>query len=219
MQNDMSFSFGGVMSSRPSREERAELKRERILEEALTVFSEKGYHGANIADIARRLEMGHGTFYRYFENKHDIFIELINRVLQRLAVVMTEQNPHEANSREDYRRQLEGIGETFMRLYWEDPRIGRLVFYEAMGAGAEVRQTLERMNDLSVLATQEYLRNGMAKGYMRADLDVPVTARALMAMVFEGCRQVMREPDQDPEQASRRWIAAVMAIILDGITL
>jgi len=205
------------MSVRPTREERAEMKRERILEEALTVFAEKGYHGANIADIARRLEMGHGTFYRYFENKHDIFIELINRVLQKLAVVLTEQNPKEANSREEYRRQLEGIGETFMRLHWEDPRIGRLVFYEALGAGAEVRQTLERMNDLSVLATQEYLKNGIDKGYMRANLDVSVTARALMAMVFEGCRQVVREPD--PEQASRRWIAAVTAIILGGITV
>lgn len=200
-----------------SRELRAELKRKRILEEALTVFSEKGYHGANIADIARRLEMGHGTFYRYFENKHDIFIELINHVLERLAVVMTEQNPHGADTREDYRRQLEGIGETFMRLHWEDPRIGRLVFYEALGAGPEVRETLERMNDLTVLATQAYLRNGITKGYMRADLDVEVAARALMSMVFEGCRQVMREAD--PEQASRRWIATVSGIILDGVTI
>lgn len=205
------------MSSRPGREERAERKRERILEEALTVFSEKGYHGANIADIARRLEMGHGTFYRYFENKHDIFIELINRVLQRLAVVMTEQNPAEADSREDYRRQLEGIGATFMRLHWEDPRIGRLVFYEALGAGPEVRETLERMHDLTVLATQEYLRNGMAKGFMRADIDIEVTARALMAMVFEGCRQVMREAV--PAEASERWIHAVTGIILGGVTV
>lgn len=204
-------------TGKSSRELRAEIKRKRILEEALTVFAEKGYHGANIADIARRLEMGHGTFYRYFENKHDIFIELINHVLERLAVVMTEQNPHEANTREDYRRQLEGIGETFMRLHWEDPRIGRLVFYEALGAGPEVRETLERMNDLTVLATQAYLRNGITKGYMRADMDVEVAARALMAMVFEGCRQVMREAD--PEQASLRWIATVSGIILDGVTI
>ncbi len=205
------------MPGAADRELRAELKRKRILEEALTVFSEKGYHGANIADIARRLEMGHGTFYRYFENKHDIFVELINHVLQRLAIVMTEQNPAEAHCREDYRRQLEGIGETFMRLYWEDPRIGRLVFYEALGAGPEVRATLERMNDLTVLATQAYLLNGMEKGYMRSDLDVEVTARALMAMVFEGCRQVMREPD--PATASRRWIATVTGIILGGVTV
>ena len=61
-----------------SREEKAETKRQLILEEALTVFAEKGYHGANIADIAQRLGMGHGTFYRYFLNKHDLFVGVLD---------------------------------------------------------------------------------------------------------------------------------------------
>ncbi|MDP2227860.1 MAG: TetR/AcrR family transcriptional regulator [Moraxellaceae bacterium] len=204
------------MLNRPGREQRAEQKRERILEEALTVFAEKGYHGANISDIAQRLSMGHGTFYRYFRNKHDIFIELIGQVMGQLAVVVTEQNPDKAHSVEDYRSQLQGIGETFMRLHWQDPRIARLVFYEALGAGEEVRQTLERMNELTALATEAYLRNGVEKGYIRADLDVPVAARALMAMVFEACRQVVREPD--PAVASQRWSATIIGLILGGIT-
>lgn len=198
------------------RAQRAEQKREQILNEALNLFAEKGYHATNISDIAARLDMGHGTFYRYFKNKHDIFIEVISLVLRKLAMVNLSQNPRSANTLDDYRAQLVGIGEGFLRLHYEDPRLGKVIFYEALAAGEEVRQTLENAFGLTVLAAREYLKNGVEKGYLRADLDVSVTARALMAMVLEGCRAVVREAD--PEAASQRWIAAIIAIIMGGIT-
>ena len=43
-----------------------------ILEAAFLEFSERGYHQTAISDIAKRLGIGHGTFYRHFENKRDI---------------------------------------------------------------------------------------------------------------------------------------------------
>lgn len=199
-----------------SREVRAEQKREQILNEALDLFAEKGYHATNIADIAQRLNMGHGTFYRYFKNKHDIFIEVINGVLLKMAAVTQAQSPYAANSVEDYRAQLVGIGESFLRLHYEDPRIGKVLFYEALGAGDEVRANLEAAFEMTVMVTREYLKNGVAKGYLREDLDVKVTARALMAMVLDGCRSVVREPD--PAAASQRWMAGIINIILGGIT-
>ena len=39
-----------------------EYRRRQILQAAEKVFSEKGYHQTNIADIARELKIGHGTF-------------------------------------------------------------------------------------------------------------------------------------------------------------
>lgn len=204
------------MAEPKGREARAEQKREQILNEALNLFAEKGYHATNISDIAQRLNMGHGTFYRYFKNKHDIFIEVINLVLQRMAVVSQLQNPYAANSIEDYRAQLVGIGESFLRMHYEDPRIGKVLFYEALGAGDEVRQTLEGAFEMTTLVTREYLKNGVKKGYLCQDLDVSVTSKALMAMVLEGCRSVVKE--QEPERASKRWTDAVINIILGGIT-
>jgi AcrR family transcriptional regulator len=206
------------MSKSPAlpRDQRAGQKREQILDEALNLFAEKGYHGTNIADIALRLNMGHGTFYRYFKNKHDIFIEVINLVLRKISVVSLNQNPRAAQTVADYREQLVGIGHTFLRLHYEDPRLGKVIFYEALGAGDEVRQTLDGAFAMTALVAQEYLKNGIKKGYLRADLDVAVTARALMAMVMEACRSVVKEAD--PEAASRRWMDSIIGIILGGIT-
>ena len=57
-----------------SRAERNRLQlRADILQAAFIEFSDRGYHQTAIADIAQRLGIGHGTFYRYFDNKRDIF--------------------------------------------------------------------------------------------------------------------------------------------------
>ena len=44
-----------------------EQKRKDILAASVQVFAEKGFHAAGIADIAQKLGIGHGTFYRYFK--------------------------------------------------------------------------------------------------------------------------------------------------------
>lgn len=55
-------------------------KRHEILDAALALIAEHGFHGAPIAAIAERARVGAGTIYRYFENK-DV---LINALFQGL---------------------------------------------------------------------------------------------------------------------------------------
>ncbi len=43
--------------------------KERILDAALEVFSQKGFHTATTDEIAERAGVGKGTLYRYFETK------------------------------------------------------------------------------------------------------------------------------------------------------
>ena len=49
---------------------------EKIEKAALTVFSEKGYAGASIAEIASRASMNPATIYRFFSSKQDLFQSL-----------------------------------------------------------------------------------------------------------------------------------------------
>jgi AcrR family transcriptional regulator len=49
-----------------------------IIEAAFLEFSERGYHQTAISDIAKRLGIGHGTFYRHFENKRDILDKVMS---------------------------------------------------------------------------------------------------------------------------------------------
>jgi len=50
-----------------------EQARERIIEAALHVFAEKGYHETTMEDVADRLGVSEGTIYLYFKSKKELF--------------------------------------------------------------------------------------------------------------------------------------------------
>src|SRR5581483_1391867 len=69
VRNGMSFTdvrqYSCPVTMSLAERRKAELRRE-IIDAAFTCFAENGYHATGIADIAARLGIGHGTFYRYF---------------------------------------------------------------------------------------------------------------------------------------------------------
>lgn len=52
-------------------------KRQQILEAALGVFAEKGFHNAKIEEIAQAAQVGKGTVYEYFQSKKELFQETL----------------------------------------------------------------------------------------------------------------------------------------------
>jgi AcrR family transcriptional regulator len=77
-------------------------RRAQVLRHAKRIFARKGYHHTNIADIIARSRIARGTFYLYFQNKRDIFEELLEQALrelrgriQRLRIGPDEPNPVE----------------------------------------------------------------------------------------------------------------------------
>jgi len=59
-------------------------KRAAILDAALTLFAERGFHGTSVPDIAQRAHVGAGTIYRYFEGKE----ALVNALYQEHKAVL-----------------------------------------------------------------------------------------------------------------------------------
>src|SRR5215216_2785066 len=60
------------MSLTVGRRQQAEERREQILDAALRIFSEKGFAGASIRDIAREVGVTEGLLYHYFESKEQL---------------------------------------------------------------------------------------------------------------------------------------------------
>lgn len=58
--------------------------RERILDEALSLFSERGLEKTTVADIVGQCDIARGTFYNYFPDMNSLFDALINQLNQRI---------------------------------------------------------------------------------------------------------------------------------------
>ena len=62
------------------KQERAETTKNRILDAALALFSQKGFHGTNTKEIAAAAGLATGSVYRYFKDKKALFIGVCSRV-------------------------------------------------------------------------------------------------------------------------------------------
>src|SRR4051794_39246992 len=64
--------------------ERGQKAQIRILEAALEVFGEVGYHGCGIKRITELSGCSRASFYQYFSSKEDLFRHLAGRVVKEL---------------------------------------------------------------------------------------------------------------------------------------
>ena len=66
--------------------------RERILEEALNLFSEKGYEGVSVRDIACRVGIKDSSLYNHFRSKRQIFDTIVEECCQRAEQYFQERS-------------------------------------------------------------------------------------------------------------------------------
>ena len=65
-------------------------KRGEIIQAALELIAEHGFHGAPMAMIADKAGVGAGTIYRYFENKDVLITELYRKLEEKIMAALQE---------------------------------------------------------------------------------------------------------------------------------
>src|SRR3954469_15898872 len=75
----------GRSATLQARETRANDKRGRILDAAVKVFAERGFHAATVAGIAREAGVADGTIYLYFKSKDDLLLRLFDEKMTELT--------------------------------------------------------------------------------------------------------------------------------------
>jgi len=200
-----------------SRAERNRLQlRSDILQAAFIEFSERGYHQTAIADIAQRLGIGHGTFYRHFENKRDILEHVINDTAVQLTNLLAAENaPTAVATLDEYTEQCRRISERFSEFAYANPNMLRLVLLEATSIDAEMTQRVFMLIDTGGHLTAAYLNNGVARGYLRSDLDTLSTGHAIVGMIMAGMFRLLSDPNNP--NVLKPYAESVVRLIVEGM--
>lgn len=66
-------------------------KYQAIIEAAIRVIAQQGYHNAQVSRIAREAGVADGTIYVYFENKDDVLISVFNEKMGQFIEAVSEQ--------------------------------------------------------------------------------------------------------------------------------
>jgi AcrR family transcriptional regulator len=76
-----------------------EHKRESILDAALALFSDRGFHGVAVPEVASRAKVAAGTIYRYFPSKEALVNAVYQREKQALGAALLQDFPVDAPPR------------------------------------------------------------------------------------------------------------------------
>ena len=167
-----------------------------IMSAARAVFREKGYEDAPLSDIAERANVVEGSIYRYFENKRDLLVKVIEDWYEGMLA--------------DYDLQLSGIRGTRNRLrfmIWrhlstihDEPALCNLMF-QHLRTGRDYSHTaVHELNREYTRRTLDIIKEGMAAGELRKD----VPLRLIRDMIY-GCTEhrtfayLRGEGDFDPD--------------------
>jgi AcrR family transcriptional regulator len=184
---------------RPSRREREkERQRRDMLDTALDLFSEKGYHNVTMHEIAEKAEFAVGTLYKFFRNKEDLYKALILKKTEAF---------HEAilaalEERDDEVEKLRHYIEVRCELFRANVPIIRLYFSEAYG------ESFNLMADLNARIRQrheEYLdtlaavfESGMRKNRFKKIADAHALAVAFDGITTAFLFRWLEEPEGRP---------------------
>jgi len=123
-----------------SRREREKLRqRQEILDAALELFSEKGYHNVSMHEIAEKAEFAIGTLYNFFKNKEDLYKTLIIEQANRFHEALTRAVEEADDEIEKLRNYVKAKSTVFM----ENVRVIRLYFAETRGASFNIKAGLD----------------------------------------------------------------------------
>jgi AcrR family transcriptional regulator len=86
-------------------------KAERILQAALELFVEKGFHGTAVPEVAERAHVGAGTIYRYFQDKHALVNALYRKHKESIASLVLKDFPFHEKPREQFRQVWQRMAE------------------------------------------------------------------------------------------------------------
>ena len=182
--------------------------KQRILDEALTLFSEKGYANVFVNDIAERVGIKAPSLYKHYKNKQAIFDAIIDEMsskFEQQAQALSINGTDPAADAEVYKSMSEDhlikLGNDLFAYFLHDSYTKR--FRKML--------TLEQFNDkdLARVYSEQYFDKplsyqGMLLGLLVAQgllvtENVPIMTLHFYAPIYMLLTVCDREPDREPE--------------------
>lgn len=81
-------------------------RRDQILQVAATLFSERGYHGTSMQDLAEGLGILRGSLYAHIDSKEDLLFQIVDEGADRFIARMSEVTTSDRDPSEKLRAGL-----------------------------------------------------------------------------------------------------------------
>lgn len=190
----------------------------KLYEAARSLFEEKGYSETSLADIAEKAQVSTGTLYRHYPSKSFLLLYSADEVLSKLEGD-AEALPADMSCRDRVWSLISrGLNDSIAAS--QD---------DASAERAERTATLQLAHRTAIYSSRETvgyayrnrlamkgilekeLRKGSDEGELSADIDAPVLAEALTALLFWQYDLALVDPDGEGSvDAFKRKVSALL---------
>ncbi len=156
----------------------AKVNRETIIEAAIDLFNQNGYHATSMRDIARAIDIQKPSLYHHFDSKEDILLAILESGMDRLiseleTIVASDQ---------DCRSKLQAAIQSHAQIIADNPAGAAVFMREDRGLGeGYLSHYLDKRDHFERLIRQ-IVQEGTDTGLFR-ETDVAITVQSLLGMV------------------------------------
>lgn len=156
-------------------------KYEAIIDAAVRVIAEYGYHNAQISKIAREAKVADGTIYLYFENKDDVLVSLFDEKMGSF-ISQAEKELSQITSPEE---QLYHLIKLHFENLEKDRKLALVTQIELRQSNPEVRKGINNILKRYLDIIDNVILNGKKTGVFHEDLDVRIARRMVFGTLDE----------------------------------
>jgi len=170
-------------------------KRTAMMQAAVRVFAEKGYHAATVRDIVREADVAIGTFYFYFPDKETLFIHLFEETASFLLQAIEQA----IASRNTLPAQLEAAIQAYVNVAFYEPAVVQLLLVGGVGSVPSLTEKRAEYREKLIRIWQRPLTTALEKNQIEPQ-NLRRTAEALTGAFDEIIFHVLSSAQTDRER-------------------
>jgi AcrR family transcriptional regulator len=154
---------------------------EKMLEAATLLFGTQRFHQVRMEDVAARAGVGKGTIYRYFEDKDELYLAMLERAGQQLA----ERLQRGQEQAVTLIAKLEAFVAVVIEFFDEQPHVLDLIQRADALRGSDT--PWQKTRDEAIRLVRRLMEDGKLKGELAV-----ADAETATLMLLGGIRSVLR---------------------------
>lgn len=165
-----------------------------IIDAAVIVIAENGYHQAQVSKIAKQAGVADGTIYLYFKNKEDILISLFEEKMGEFVEKIEEK----IAGKEAAGEKLLMMIETHFQLLSDDHHMAIVTQLELRQSNKELRLRINDVLKGYLHVIDQIIIDGIETGEFSSSLDVRLARQMIFGTIDETVTSwVMNEEKYD----------------------
>ena len=157
-----------------------DLRKDQILDAALTVLVQNGYEGSRMDDVVTESQLSKGAIYWYYKSKKAMYLDLVNFWVIRYSATIN----HLVENDQAAPDQLKSLFNYFIDQYESDPDpfIALTEFWSMALKDDDFRAKLQKVYSQFLEVLEKIVAKGVKDGDFKK-LDIRITAMSIMLNV------------------------------------